>query len=130
MGFYFGSWFNGMRKANLCAYVHRQNAVDEMRISREQRRERMQQGPFLKGGEVRIPSYIFYPRATPKANAEWKRRGLTFDGPAQEWHVAVPAQHAQAQLAKARLLFYQFFQFDHTPAHLQERREDQRSHGD
>ncbi len=106
---------------------HRGGAARDYAAARaiqRQARDRMRSGPFLRAGEIRIPSYAFFVISTPVANAEWKKRGLGFDGATKEWHIAVPKEKAEEQLARCRELFYQFFRFDHAPAGSREDRAD------
>jgi hypothetical protein len=77
-------------------------------VQREEDARGMRRGPYYDAerGELRIPSYTYFPEYSPVANAEWKRRGLRYDGKRQEWWIAVPAERAQEQVAKCAEVYY------------------------
>ncbi len=73
----------------------------------------MHRGPYYDAstGTLRVPSYLYSENTTPRANVEWKRRGLRYDGERQEWFIAVPAERAEDQVRKARAVFDQIWGF-------------------
>ncbi len=92
-----------------------QRAYDDAearRILWDFRLERMAEGPFYDHDTqtLRIPSYCWFEAITPKANAEWKRRGLLFDKPRREWFCKVPTASATDQVAKAHKVFFGIWQ--------------------
>lgn len=77
------------------------------------KRAAMMAGPFYDAATqtLRIPSYLYseMPVCSGAAAAEWKRRGLKWDAPRQEWYIRIAPRIADEQVAKARQVFDAMF---------------------
>ncbi|MBI5035606.1 MAG: hypothetical protein HZB51_34370 [Chloroflexi bacterium] len=72
----------------------------------------MRAGPFLKENEIRVPSYVYFPKFNSRFNAGLKQFGdFHFVRIDQEWALTVKPDEAQAKLEQVRAYYFREWKF-------------------